>query len=80
MNLSSYSLVVAFTKIGFGIGFATEEYIIDELNQKNLYKLDIEPKLPERNIGLAFSKKNLPSFSTKKLMEIILNENKKTCD
>ena len=74
MNLASYSLVVEFTKIGFGIGYATEEYIKNDLKDKKLYKLNIKPKIPPRGIGIAYSKRNLPNFSTKKLIEIILNE------
>ena len=74
MNLASYSLVVEFTKIGFGIGYATEEYIKNDLKDKKLYKLNIKPKIPPRGIGIAYSKRNLPNFSTKKLIEIILND------
>ena len=76
-ELSSYSLVVEFTKAGFGIGFATKEYIKNELNNKELFELKIEPKLPPRYIGIVSSKKNVPNFSTKKLIEIILKGNVK---
>ena len=72
MSLASYSLVVEFTKIGFGIGYATKEYIKEELELKKLYKLDIKEEIPTRHVGLAYSKRNQPSFSTKKLIEIIL--------
>ena len=51
-------------------------YIKEDLENKKLFELDIEPSIPPRNIGLAFSKKNLPSFSTKKLIEIILKNKK----
>ena len=37
MSLASYSLVVEFTSIGFGIGYATEDYIKDELKKKIIY-------------------------------------------
>lgn len=75
MNLSSYSLVVEFTKIGFGIGYVTEEFIKEDLKNKKLFKLDVEPKLPKRGVALAYSKRNTPSFSSKKLIEIILKNN-----
>jgi LysR family transcriptional regulator, cyn operon transcriptional activator len=74
MELASYSLVVEFTKIGLGIGYATKEYITKELDNKELYILDVEPKLPKRNIGIATSKNNLPNFSTKKLIKIITEQ------
>lgn len=74
MSLASYSLVVEFAKIGFGIGYATKNYIKNDLQSKKLFELDIEPKIPTRGIGLSYSKKNLPSFSTKKLMAIIMQD------
>lgn len=72
MSLASYSLVTEFTKIGFGIGYATEEYIEDDLKNNKLYKLNVDINIPKRSVGLAYSKRNIPSFSAKKLMEIIL--------
>lgn len=74
MDLSSFSLVVEFIKIGFGIGYTTEDYILEDLKNKNVYKINVTPKIPKRGIGLAYSKRNVPSFCTKKLIEIILDK------
>ena len=74
ITLGSYNLVVEFTKIGYGIGYVTEEYIKEDLNNEKLFKLNITPKLPSRSIGIIISKHNIPSFSAKKLIEII-NQN-----
>ena len=71
IELASYNLVVEFTKIGFGIGYATYEYIQDDLNNHKLYELKIKEKIPGRYIGIAISKNHIPNFSTKKLIEII---------
>ena len=71
MELASYSLVVEFVRIGLGIGYVTEDYIKDDLNNKKLYKLKLKEKIPERYIGIALSKNNIPNFSTKKMIEII---------
>ena len=71
MSLGSYNLVVEFTKIGYGIGYATKDYIQKELKNKQLYLLDVTPEIPPRNIGIMLSKHNVPSFSAKKLIEII---------
>lgn len=73
IELASYTLVVEFTKIGFGIGYATKEYIHKELDNKELFELKIKEKIPSRYIGIAISKHHLPNFSTKKLIEIITN-------
>lgn len=70
---ASYSLVVEFSKIGLGIGYATREYIKDELRNKKLFELKIKEKIPSRYIGIALSKNHIPNFSTKKLIDIITN-------
>ena len=71
IELASYSLVVEFSKIGLGIGYATKEYIKEEIKNKELYELKLKEKIPSRYIGIALSKNHIPNFSTKKLIEII---------
>ena len=71
IELASYSLVVEFSKIGLGIGYATKEYIKKEITNKELYELKLKEKIPSRYIGIALSKNHVPNFSTKKLIEII---------
>ena len=71
IELASYSLVVEFSKIGLGIGYATKEYIKDAIKNKELYELKIKEIIPSRYIGIALSKNHVPNFSTKKLIEII---------
>ncbi len=75
IELASYTLVVEFTKIGLGIGYATKEYIKDKIKNKELYELKIKEKIPSRYIGIALSKNHIPNFSTKKLIEIIKKNN-----
>lgn len=71
MELTSYTLVTEFCKIGLGIGYVTKEYIKDELKKHELFELKIKEKIPSRYIGIALSKNHLPNFSAKKLIEII---------
>ncbi len=71
IELSGYSLVTEFAKIGFGIGLVTKEYIKKELKNNELYEIVLEEQLPKRYIGIAISKNHLPNFSTKKLIELI---------
>lgn len=71
IELASYTLVVEFAKIGWGIGYATKDYIKKELNNKELFELKLKEKIPSRYIGIALSKSHIPNFSTKKLIEII---------
>lgn len=74
IELASYTLIVEFTKIGLGIGYATKEYIQKELNNKELFELKLKEEIPSRYIGVALSKKHIPNFSTKKMIEIIKND------
>lgn len=71
IELTSYSLIVEFAKIGLGIGYVTKEYITKELENNELMILNLKEKIPSKDIGIALSKKNLPNFSSKKLVEII---------
>ena len=74
MELASYSLVVEFAKIGFGIGYVTKDYIKKEIKNKELFILNIKENIPKRSIGIITSKTHFPSFSAKKLIEIITNK------
>ena len=74
MELASYSLVVEFAKIGLGIGYVTKDYVKNELKNKELFILNIKENIPKRSIGIATSKTHLPSFSAKRLMDIIINK------
>ena len=73
MELNSYSLVNYLTKAGLGIGYLT----IDFTDEKELIKLNIKEKIPKRSIGIMYSNKNLPSFATKEMINIILNNIKR---
>ena len=75
IELTSYSLVVEFSKIGLGVGYATKEYIKEAIKNNELFELKIKEKIPSRYIGIALSKNHIPNFSTKKLIEIIKNFN-----
>lgn len=75
IELTSYSLVVDLAKIGFGIGYVTKEYAKNLLDSELLYEIKTDIKIPSRYIGYVLSKNHIPSFSTKKLIEII-NDNK----
>lgn len=74
LEVASYNLVVEFTKIGMGIGYVTKDYIKKELEDKNLFELDIQPPIPQREIGIAVKKDMISSFTTQKFIDMILND------
>jgi len=59
---------------GLGIDYVTQNYIKKELKSRELFVLNVQPVIPSRHIGIALSKSHLPSFSTKKLVEIITQD------
>ena len=73
-HLTSFTLVIDFVKIGLGIGYSTKEFIEESLAKKDVYILDVSPKILSRKVGIAYSKKNLPSFCTRKLIDIIIKK------
>lgn len=73
-EIVSYNLIMDFVKSGFGIGYATREFIKDELDKKLLYEIDVNPKVPSRYIGLVTLKQSVPNYSVNKLISIMTNK------
>lgn len=67
-EIVSYNLIMDFVKSGFGIGYATKEFVKDDLN-KSLFEIKVTPKIPSRYIGIATLKKAIPNYSVKKLID-----------
>ena len=75
MEIVSYNLIMDFIKIGFGIGYATKEFIKEELNNGDLYELNVIPKIPKRFIGAVTLKQTIPNFSVNKLIDLMTKKN-----
>lgn len=75
MEIVSYNLIIDFVSAGFGIGYATKEFIKEELESKKLYEINITPKIPKRYIGIVTLNKTIPNYSVKKLIDLMLNYN-----
>lgn len=71
IELSSYTLISEFAKIGLGIGLSTKEYIKEDLNNKLLYEIKLKEELPSRYIGYATIKNKIHSSAIKKFIELI---------
>lgn len=70
-EIVSYNLVMDFVKAGFGIGYATKEFILDDLKTKKLYEIKINPKVPKREIGIILINKTIPNYSANKLINLM---------
>ena len=71
MEIVSYNLIMEFVKSGFGIGYATLEFIKDELKNETLFKIETIPSIPKRYIGIITLKNSTPNYSTKKLIDLM---------
>ena len=58
MEFGSNSLIKEFTEAGFGIGLLTEEHIKKELENGELFKLNLELPLKEKYLGMVWNKEN----------------------
>ena len=73
LEVVSYNLIMDLVQAGFGIGYATKEFINQELDDKRLYEIEVIPKVPKRYIGIAIMNKSIPNYSVKKLIEMMTN-------
>ncbi len=71
-EIVSYNLIMDFVKSGFGIGYATREFVKDDLN-KTLFEIKVTPNIPPRYIGIVTLNKTIPNYSVKKLVDIMIN-------
>lgn len=69
MEFTSNILVTEFSKIGFGIGYTTKEFIKDELQNGKLFEVKTSPAIPKREIGLIYVKNKVFSKISKKFIE-----------
>ncbi len=72
-DIVSYALVKDFAKIGMGISYITKEFAKEELENKFLYEIPIKETIPTRGLGIVLPKNMISSFSTKKLVEMIMS-------
>lgn len=71
LEVVSYNLIMDLVSAGFGIGYATKEFIKDDLKNKRLYEIEVIPSVPKRYIGIATVDKKTPNYSVKKLIEMM---------
>ncbi len=71
-EIVSYNLIMEFIKNGFGIGYATKEFIKNELDNGLLYEIKVEPKVPKRYIGLVTLKQSVVNYASKKLIDMMI--------
>ncbi len=71
MNIASSNLLIDFVKIGFGVGIITKEYVKEELEKKELFIVDIKPKMKIRNFGIIKLKDNILTYSAQEMIKLL---------
>lgn len=71
MEVVSYNLIMDFASAGFGIAYATKEFIREEIKNKKLYEIKVNPPVKKRYIGLVTLNNNVPNYTVNKLIEIM---------
>lgn len=74
MEVVSYNLIMDLVSSGFGIGYATKEFIKDELKNKKLYEIKVTPPIPKRHIGIVTLNRTIPNYSAKKLISLMTDQ------
>ncbi len=74
IELSSYTLVSEFAKLGLGIGLTTKENIQDDIKNGKLYEIKLDDKLPNRYIGIATLNNKVNNYCVNELLNIINNK------
>ena len=73
-ELLTYSLVLDFVKSGLAIGFINKNHIKKELQNGELYELNINFEIPPREIGIAINPKIKNNIIIQEFIEYLKNE------
>ena len=74
MEVLGTSLIEQFVKNGLGISILTEEFITEELNKKELYKIDIKEKLETRHLQILTYKDKKINKEVEYLINLLTNK------
>ncbi len=74
IEISSMEFLVEFAKIGLGVASVIENFVIEELEKKELYKWEIEPAIEPRFIGLWYNEKTNLSIASQTFIDFMKNK------
>ncbi len=75
MEIASSNLLIDFAKIGYGIGLVTKEYVKKELEQNELFEINITPKIPLRDFGIIHLDNDYLSKASIEFLKLLNEEN-----
>lgn len=71
MNIASSNLLIDFVSIGYGVGYVTKLYVDEELKNKKLYEININPKTENIDYGIIVLKNNVLTSHCNKFIEYL---------
>lgn len=71
IELSTMEMLIEFAKKGLGVSCVIEEFVQNELAQKQLYKVSIKEKVPERFLSVAINKNMPVSTAAQKFIDLL---------
>ncbi|MCI8575083.1 MAG: LysR family transcriptional regulator [Bacilli bacterium] len=76
MEIASSNLLIDFTKIGYGIGLVTKEYVKKELEKNELYELNVIPEIPPRDFGIILLNNDYLTKATLEFLKVLESDKK----
>lgn len=71
LELNSDDLLVAFTKINFGLAFVTQEFTKNLFNNDNIFEISIDPPINKRHIGMVQLKNSIKPHALQGFLDVV---------
>lgn len=75
IELGSIDLLIQFAKYGLGISCVVRDFVINELDGRELFEIRLKEKIPPRKIGIATLKDVPLSAAAKKIINSLYQDN-----
>lgn len=75
MNIASSNLLTSFIKMGYGIGYVTDIYVKDELDNKEIYKVNVNVPNKKVDFGIITFKNNILFKDCNSFINLLINNN-----
>ena len=75
MNIASSNLLTSFIKMGYGIGYVTDIYVKDELDNKEIYKVNVNVPNKKVDFGIITLKNNILFKDCNSFINLLINNN-----
>lgn len=72
LNIGSSNLIIDFACIGYGVGYVTKLYAQEELKEKKIYEINVEPKPENIEYGIIRLKNNILPLYCNILIDYLL--------